>query len=83
MFYVIVVFYLFPLLLHGSVEELAESLLINVGGYFAVYLPLMDNQIFFPTLLITVYAVMASTLVVMAGGVQLTAGVFLLLSKLL
>ncbi|CAE7403419.1 unnamed protein product [Symbiodinium necroappetens] len=75
MFYVIVVFYLFPLLLHGSVEELAESLLINVGGYFAVYLPLMDNQIFFPTLLITVYAVMASTLVVMAGGVQLTAGI--------
>ncbi|CAE7196915.1 unnamed protein product [Symbiodinium sp. CCMP2456] len=74
MFYMVVVFYLFPLLLRGSAEELVESLLLNVGGYFTVYLPLMD-EIFFPTVLITVYAVMASTLVVMAGGVQLTAGI--------
>ncbi|CAE7716147.1 Iars [Symbiodinium sp. KB8] len=80
-FYVIVGFYLFPLLLRGSVEELAESLCQNVCGYFATFLPLMDD-IFFPTVLITVYAVMASTMVVMAGGVQLTAGVYALLSKL-
>ena len=80
-FYVIVGFYLFPLLLRGSVEELAESLWQNVCGYFCVYLPLMDD-IFFPTVLITVYAVMASTMVVVAGGVQLTAGVYTLLSKL-
>ncbi|CAE7670296.1 unnamed protein product, partial [Symbiodinium sp. CCMP2456] len=73
MFYMIVVLYLFPLLLRGSAEDLAESLLLNVAGYFTVYLPLLD-EIFFPTVLITVYAVMASALVVTAGSVQVTAG---------
>ncbi|CAE7700272.1 unnamed protein product [Symbiodinium sp. CCMP2592] len=72
MFYVIVLFYLFPLLLHGSAQQLVETLLLNVAGYFTVYLPLMDN-IFLPTILITVYAVIASALIVMSG-VQLTAG---------
>ena len=80
MFYAIVVFHLFPLLLRGSAEELVESLLLNVAGYFTVYLPLLESA-FFPTALISLYGVIASTLVLKAG-VQLTTGVYMLLSKL-
>ncbi|OLP76081.1 Isoleucine--tRNA ligase, cytoplasmic, partial [Symbiodinium microadriaticum] len=72
MFYAIVVFHLFPLLLQGSAEELVESLLLNVAGYFTVYLPLLERA-FFPTALISLYGVIASTLVLKAG-VQLTTG---------
>ncbi|CAE7690715.1 irs-1 [Symbiodinium microadriaticum] len=74
MFYAIVVFHLFPLLLQGSAEELVESLLLNVAGYFTVYLPLLERA-FFPTALISLYGVIASTLVLKAG-VQLTTGMW-------
>ena len=58
MYYAIVAFHLLPLLLWGSGQEAAESLVLNVGGYFGVFLILLDNHMF-ATLLITLYAAAA------------------------
>ena len=57
-FYGIVVFHLIPLLIWGSGQDVAESLTLNVAGYFGIYFIVLDNHTL-PTVLISLYAVAA------------------------
>ncbi|CAE7384773.1 jmjd4 [Symbiodinium natans] len=44
--FAILVLAMLPLLLHGSVQDIAESLIVNVMGYVTSFVPVLDNHIF-------------------------------------